>query len=161
MKNYTGIYKVKNKEKYSGDHTNVVYRSMWELACFKWCDNSNDVVKWSSEETIVPYLYEVDQKMHRYFVDLRVKYRNGKTVLIEIKPWKQTQVPSKKSKNYRTEAYVYVKNRNKWDAAEKYAKKRGWEFQIWTENELRKKGLLPKHKNKIKPFPKFKRKKKK
>ena len=60
---YKGKYKVKNKKKYKGDPTNIVYRSMWERHCFKWCDESSDVVEWSSEEIVVPYLYEVDIKV--------------------------------------------------------------------------------------------------
>ena len=54
---YSGRYKVKNPSKYKGDHTNVIYRSMWEKYAFKWCDNNSNVVEWSSEEVVIPYLY--------------------------------------------------------------------------------------------------------
>ena len=33
-----------------------------------------------------------------------------------------------------TEALTYVKNMNKWEAANEYAKDRKWKFEIWTEN---------------------------
>ena len=42
---------------------------------------------------VVPYFYEVDKKYHRYFVDLKVTFISGKTVLIEIKPDKETKPP--------------------------------------------------------------------
>ena len=69
---YSGKYRVKNIEKYRGDHTAVVYRSLWEKHAFKWCDNNTDVVEWSSEEVVIPYLYEVDKRPHRYFMDLKI-----------------------------------------------------------------------------------------
>jgi len=40
---YSGKYKVKNPKKYAGDHTAVIFRSMWERHCFKWCDDNPNV----------------------------------------------------------------------------------------------------------------------
>ena len=120
MKTYSGKYKPKNPQKYKGDYTKIVYRSMWERHCFKWCDEQSDVISWSSEEVVVPYLYEVDKKYHRYFVDLKITFKNKKTVLVEIKPDKETRPPKnpgKKTKRYITEGLTYVKNMNKWKAA--------------------------------------------
>jgi len=156
---YSGKYKVKNKDKYLGDPENIVYRSLWEKHAFKWCDNSSDVKKWGSEEVVIPYLYEVDKKYHRYFMDLIVQYKDGRTVLIEIKPEKETSPPTgpKRTRRYITEGLTYVKNMNKWEAANEYAKDRGWHFEIWTEKELNARGILPKS---IKPLKPFIRKKK-
>ena len=66
---------------------------------------------------------------------------NGpKTYLIEIKPSKQTIPPIvKKGRKKSTMIYeqqTYVKNKAKWLAAEKWAKKKGIEFKILTEKEL-------------------------
>ena len=44
-----------NKEKYQNP-TNVIYRSLWERKFMKWCDLSESVIKWGSEETVVPYV---------------------------------------------------------------------------------------------------------
>jgi len=42
---------------------------------------------------------------------------------------------------------------NKWEAANKFAKDRGWEFQIWTEHTLRSNGIMPKAQpGKLKPL---------
>ncbi len=105
---YKGKYRVKNPTKYYGDHTNVVYRSLWEKHAFKWCDDNSEIVKWSSEETVIPYLYEVDKKIHRYFVDLKIVYKSGRTIIVEIKPEKETNPPfgNRRTKRYITEGYT-------------------------------------------------------
>jgi hypothetical protein len=154
MKTYSGKYKVKDPTRYKGDHTNVVYRSMWERQCFAWCENNSEIKEWSSEEIVVPYYYEIDKKYHRYFIDLKITFNNGKTILVEIKPEKETAPPKRpdKTKRYLNEALTYVKNQNKWQAANEFAKDRGWEFQIWTEKTLEKMNILPKALKPLKPF---------
>jgi hypothetical protein len=156
MKTHQGRYKIKNHKKYKGNPDNVVYRSGWERYCFAWCDNSSEIEEWSSEEVVIPYFYEVDKKYHRYFMDLKIKM-NGKIYLVEIKPDSQTRPPKnpgRKTKRYITEGLSYVKNMNKWKAAEEFAKDRGWTFQIWTEYTLQKMGIMPKQ---VKPLPKLKK----
>ncbi len=158
---YKGKYKIKNVKKYKGDHTNVIYRSMWERHSFKWCDESADVIEWSSEEVVVPYYYEVDKKYHRYFIDLKIKLKSGKIILVEIKPDVQTKppkYPGRKTKRYISEGMSYVKNQNKWKAAKSFARDRGWEFQIWTEHTLEKMGIKPKSLKKLPPYKKKKKK---
>ena len=141
---YSGLYKAKNTKKYKGDHANIVYRSLWEKAVFMWCDGNPKVKKWSSEEVVVPYYYEVDKKYHSYFVDMKITYDDDKTILVEIKPEKETDPPTgpKKTKRYINEGLTYIKNMNKWEAANEYAKDRGWEFQVWTEKTLQEMKLL-------------------
>lgn len=159
---YSGRYKVKNISKYQGDPDKVVYRSSWEKYCFQWCDKSPKVKKWSSEEVVVPYRWEIDKKMHRYFVDLKITFEDGKTILVEIKPDKETAPPKRpdKSKRYIGEAMTYVKNMNKWEAANEYAKDRGWEFQIWTEETLYSMGIMKRLKA-LKPLKPYRKRKKK
>ena len=142
---YSGLYKAKNTTKYKGDHTNIVYRSLWEKAVFQWCDKNPKVKQWSSEETVIPYYYEVDKKYHRYFVDMKIVF-DDKILLVEIKPEKETKPPEgpKRTKRYVAEGLTYVKNMNKWEAANEYAKDRGWEFQVWTEKTLQEMKLLTK-----------------
>lgn len=159
---YSGRYKVKNFAKYEGDPDKVTYRSSWEKACFVWCDQNPSVKKWSSEEVVVPYLWDIDKRMHRYFVDLKVTFNDGKTILVEIKPEKETAPPKRpdKSKRYIGEAMTYVKNMNKWEAANSYAKDRGWDFQVWTEETLYSMGILKKLKA-LKPLKPYRKKRKK
>jgi len=164
---YSGRYKVVNTKKYKGDYTNVVYRSLWEKKVFQWCDDNPDVKEWSSEEVVIPYYYDVDKRYHRYFVDLKIVMKE-KTILVEIKPAKETEPPTgeKRTKRYINEGLTYIKNMNKWEAARDYAKDRGWEFHIWTEKTLQEMKLLPKSmpgkiKKPLKRLAPYKRKKKK
>ena len=164
---YSGRYRVKNPKKYEGDHTKVTYRSLWEKHAFRWCDDNPKVVKWSSEEVIIPYLYEVDKRYHRYFMDLKIVLNDGKTWLVEIKPDKETRIPTgnKNTKRYLNESFTYVKNINKWESCNEYAKDRGWKFVIWTEKNEPLKSLIPKSTKPLKPLKKtlkpFRKKRKK
>jgi hypothetical protein len=140
---YTPIF----PEKYTGDPTNIIMRSSWETRFASWCDKNPNIVKWSSEETVIPYRCPTDNRIHRYFVDFKVqvKDKNGnlKTYLVEVKPDKQTKppdFPGKRTKRYLLESMTYMKNRAKWESAVNYAKDRGWEFKIITEHELGLKG---------------------
>lgn len=142
-KYYQGKYTPKFPEKYTGDPTDIVYRSSWELRFMNWCDSESSIVKWSSECTIIPYRCGTDNKLHRYFVDfkIQVKSKDGssKTFLVEIKPSTQTappKYPGKRTKRYLNESMTFIKNQSKWDAAELYSKDRGWEFIIITEKQL-------------------------
>lgn len=137
-----GFYRPLNPSKYKGDHTNIVYRSSWERkAMFKF-DTSENVIWWKSESDIIPYVSPKDLQYHRYFVDFTVcmKLSNGelKTFLIEVKPMVQIKPPKskKKTKRYIEEVMTYGVNQAKWSAAEAYAKKNGYVFQILTEKEL-------------------------
>jgi hypothetical protein len=132
-----------NPNKYSGDPTNIIMRSSWETKFARWCDNNPSVIKWKSEETIVPYRCKTDNKIHRYFVDfqIQIKEKTGsiRTYLVEIKPAKQTippEFPGKRTKRYLEESYNFIKNQSKWEAAKQFAKDRNWEFIIITEHEL-------------------------
>lgn len=142
---YKGYFFPTNTAKYQGDPTKIIYRSSWEALTFKWCDENNDIVKWSSEEFYIPYYCPTDSKMHRYFIDLKLEYKSGNIVIVEIKPHSQTIKPvmtkGKRKKTFLVEAFTYEKNAAKWTAAIKYANERKWTFQIWTENTLRLMGI--------------------
>jgi hypothetical protein len=141
---YRGKYPVKNREKYDGDSSIVVYRSLWERQVFRWCDDTPEVTRWSSEETVIPYRCRSDGKTHRYFVDLKIIFASGQTYLIEIKPKKQTQEPkvkTRKTRAYITEVLTYAKNISKWEAAREYCADRGWSFEVWTEDTIKGLGI--------------------
>jgi hypothetical protein len=143
MKYHQGKYKPKHPEKYSGDPTNIIYRSSWELKFLNWCDSSPNILKYSSEETVIPYRCGTDNRLHRYFVDFKIQVLsrdgNTKTYLVEVKPLIQTsppKFPGRQTKRYLTESLTFIKNQSKWKAATEYAKDRGWEFKIITEKDL-------------------------
>jgi hypothetical protein len=141
---YKGKYKIKNQDKYIGDAKDVVYRSLWERQAFKWCENNPKIRGWNSEEIVIPYISDVDRRLHRYFVDLLIVMENDEVFLVEIKPKKQTikpKAPKRRTKKHIKELTTYVVNTNKWKAADKFAEKKGWKFQIWTEETLKNLGI--------------------
>jgi hypothetical protein len=138
-----GFFKPQNPKKYKGDPTNIVYRSGWEKRVMNWCDTNKNVISWSSEEVVIPYLSPVDNRYHRYFVDFYVEALdangNKQVYLLEVKPKGQTiePVPQKrKTKRYITEVVTWGVNQSKWKAAEEYCKDRGWTFRLITETDL-------------------------
>ena len=145
MKFHKGRYELRYPKKYAGDSKNVVYRSSWELQCMVYFDRNPDIVKWASEELIIPYKSPLDSKVHRYFPDFIIQTSKGKTIVIEVKPFRQTKKPkvrknkSKHNKQYLYEVRTWGVNEAKWKAAEQYCKKKGWEFQILTEKDIYKK----------------------
>ena len=140
---YRGKYKITKPEKYAGNPTKVVYRSLWERQAFKWCENNPKVKVWNSEEVVIPHKCSVDNKLHRYFVDLLIQMEDKQTYLIEIKPKSQTIPPKvrKKTRKYLNEVLTYTKNNDKWEAADQFAKHKGWKFQVWTEETLKNLGI--------------------
>lgn len=138
-----GIFKPVHREKYIGS-SDPIYRSSYELKFFRWADNNTNILAWGSENVIIPYLSPLDGKVHRYFVDNFVIFKdrkgNKQKFLIEIKPSVQVAKPENfKNKQRRTIIYeqrTWIKNQAKWKAAEEWAKKKGYKFLILTEKEL-------------------------
>lgn len=146
-KTYNGPFRPTKPRKYKGNTTNITYRSNWELQVMKYCDTNDSIVKWSSEEVIVPYVSPMDKRYHRYYVDFWIKKDTGEELLVEVKPKKETRVPKKpkrQTKKFINEATTYMVNDAKWNAAKEYASTRKMKFEIWTEDTLRSMGLLPK-----------------
>jgi hypothetical protein len=140
---YSGRYTPVNVKKYIGDPSKVWYRSLWERKAMVYFDTNENVLEWSSEEVVIPYLSPLDKRIHRYFPDFLIKVRSrdgsSKRILIEVKPEKQTKPPEKKKKVTKrliNEIATWGVNDAKWKAATDYCLDRGWEFKIITEKEL-------------------------
>jgi hypothetical protein len=114
-----------------------------------YLDNNPSVLKWGSEEIIIPYVSPVDNRVHRYFPDFYMKYRNSKGMiveeLIEVKPFSQCSPPNPKkkltktgrtSKRYLKEVQTYMVNEAKWTQAMSYCKDRKWKWRILTEKDI-------------------------
>lgn len=141
---YKGRFKPRYPGKYIGDPTNIIYRSLWELRLMRYFDQHDGVIKWGSEEIIIPYRSPVDNRIHRYFPDFLVKIKTSdgsiNTVVIEVKPAVQTRPPTvqenTRSKKYIREVMTWGINQAKWKAAEEFCKDRKWQFKIMTEKEI-------------------------
>ena len=143
-KRYKGKYKIKNPNKYLGNPTNIIYRSLMEKRFMEWCDSNDKCYKWSSEEVVIPYISPIDNKRHRYFPDFLIQTPKG-WFLIEVKPLTQSRPPKKlvvenldlkKKRRYIKSVQTWLVNEAKWKAATKVCEKKGWSFQILTEKQL-------------------------
>ena len=138
-KSYKGIYRPSNPKKYVGDPKRIVYRSLLERRFMLYCDRTDDITNWASEEISIPYISPIDKKLHRYYPDFIVKTSKGRRLIIEIKPYRQTsqpKAPKRKTKAYLREQLEYIKNNAKWKAAKAFCEDKGFEFKILTEKEL-------------------------
>ena len=146
---YKGKFRPKNPNKYKGNPTNIIYRSLLERRFMVYLDNTPSVLKWSSEEIVVPYVSPLDGRVHRYFPDFYMKYKDKDAMivetLIEIKPLKHTKPPDPKrkltktgrtSKKYLREVNTYIINEAKWKQAVKFCEERGWNWRIVTEKDI-------------------------
>ena len=142
---YKGKYKPRNRSKYKGDPTKIIYRSLWERRFMVWCDENPNVIKWASEEVVVPYRSPLDRRIHKYYPDFWVKTKKHDGLieisLIEIKPKKQTVPPKdtgrkRKGGRFLLEMKRYGVNEAKWQAAGAVCKKKNWKFVILTEDQL-------------------------
>jgi hypothetical protein len=141
---YKGKYRPQNPKKYKGDPANIVYRSLWEQKFMRYCDLNENVNQWQSEEFFIPYRSPLDNKFHRYFPDFFIKYtdKNGnkRTMVVEIKPKKEVEMPeqnpSRRTKSWAYRVQTWVVNQAKWEAAKEYCADRNYEFKIMTEDEL-------------------------
>jgi hypothetical protein len=144
-KNYKqGKFKPKNPQKYDGNPTEIYFRSSYELKMFQYCDLTESVISYQSEEFCIPYRSPIDGRIHRYFPDMKLKYKdkdgNTRTLVVEIKPAKDLKMPETNPKR-RTKSWAYsVKmwaiNQAKWEAAKNWCADRKYEFKIFTEKEL-------------------------
>ncbi len=148
---YKGRFKPTNPQKYRGDPTKIIYRSLWEKKVFSDCDKHPDIIWWQSEEIAILYRvqWEPPDKTHRYFPDIVMCKKIGdkeETFMIEIKPLAQTKGPDKSKKNntpsgrvsrrYLNEVKTFGVNTAKWEAARHYCSARGWKFVVLTEKDI-------------------------
>lgn len=140
---YSGKYSPRNISKYLGDHSNIWYRSLWERRVMVHLDENPNVIGWSNEEIVIPYISPVDGRWHRYFPDffVRVHNRQGieESMILEVKPKSQAMPPkikTKVTKQYIKEVTNWGINEAKWKAAEEYCKDRKWKFSVITEEQL-------------------------
>jgi hypothetical protein len=125
----------------------IIYRSSWEQRFMNWCDTNSNVVLWGSEIFEIPYIYDIDKKLHRYYPDIycEVKDNSGQIVkyLVEIKPKKQLKPPNppknktyKALRNFNYSLMEHVKNKNKWKYAKRFCDTRNYKFKVITEDRL-------------------------
>jgi hypothetical protein len=159
-----GNYVPKNKDKVIKLNTQggVYFRSSWEKKIMTWLDYNEKIIKWGAECMKIPYQMthfdngDMKIKEHCYYPDFYYEMRNEegvlKQVVVEVKPAKEynmvialtegkLQVPqkgTKKLKNFEYDLKMAYKNKNKWETMISWCNKKGYEFIIITEDNLKK-----------------------
>ena len=108
-----------------------------------YCDTSDAILEWGSEEIIIPYLSPWDGRIHRYFPDFYIKVRQAdnsvRKMIIEVKPKKQCEPPKepkRKTRRYMGEVKAWGVNSAKWKSATEWCDRNGMEFKILNEDHL-------------------------
>ena len=132
-----GAYKLKYPEKYVGS-TTPIFRSSWEVAVMRMCDENPSIQEWASEPVKIPYRDPLTGKQSVYVPDFLVTFvdRNQQkhAELWEVKPANQ-QILEKVGKNPYNQAQ-FVKNQAKWAAASIWCRNQGIKFRILNEHDI-------------------------
>lgn len=136
-----GKFNLKNPEKYVGNKT-PTYRSGWEFAFMKMCDEHPAILQWASEAIKIPYKNPFTGKQTIYVPDFFIAYadKNGTShaELIEVKPSNQA-LKEKVGTNKNNQAH-FLLNKAKWEAARAWCKQNRIAFRIVTEDDIFHKG---------------------
>jgi len=92
-----GYYQLINPAKYIGDQNKIIFRSSWEKKFATYCDSNDNIIAWSSEPFVIPYINPITGETKPYNVDfyVRVKTSDGyKEYIVEVKPSKQLLKPN-------------------------------------------------------------------
>ena len=132
-----GKFNIKNPDKYVGNKT-PTYRSSWEFAFMRFCDEHSSVAQWASEAIKIPYRHPFTGKHTVYVPDFFIVYidKKGKqkVELIEVKPASQS-FHERVGKSRQNQS-AFVVNQAKWSAANAWCKQKGIFFRIVTEDEI-------------------------
>jgi hypothetical protein len=103
----------------------------------------NRLVKSFEDNPVTIDWMDENREMRRYTPDVLVHYKEDETgkpysppILCEIKPFKEGDAPST-HKRYPPRTENHPENKLKWAAAERYARKQGWEFKVFYEKDIR------------------------
>ena len=132
-----GRFSMKYPEKYIGGKT-PLYRSSWEFAFMRFCDESPSIAKWASESIKIPYRHPFTGKYTVYVPDFFIVYQDKEgrkhAEMVEVKPMSQTSMEAA-GKSMAKKKQVVI-NMAKWEAASAYAKQRKIRFRVVSEEQL-------------------------
>ena len=124
------------------------FKSKLELKLMGYFDRTPNVVKWSYESVLIPYISPLDGCGHTYHTDFIIHVDSGDdnryTAIVEAKascfvPTTNNFAIIKKRRNTPSKSKMLnelIVNKAKFDSAEEYCKKRGWRFVVITEKDV-------------------------
>tara|TARA_A100001011_G_C14304269_1_gene842321 strand:- start:2523 stop:2993 length:471 start_codon:yes stop_codon:yes gene_type:complete len=131
-----GKYAVINTSKYVGTK-DPTFRSSWELAFMRMCDNHPNITKWASENVKIPYMNPMSGKYSNYVPDFMIQYidKDGKehVEVIEIKPSNQTTMENARTQGQQIQTAI---NAAKWTAAQEWCQRKGIRFKVINEDQI-------------------------
>jgi hypothetical protein len=132
-----GKFEIQNTEKYICKK-HPTYRSSWEYAFMKFCDESPSIAKWASEAVRIPYRNPLTGRYTIYVPDFFINYvdKGGQphAEIVEIKPQNQS-LREKVGKNLNNQA-SYILNQAKWEAATAWCRQKGLKFRVINETDI-------------------------
>jgi hypothetical protein len=103
----------------------------------KWMDSRDAVIRWGSEEIHIPYLSPLDNRVHQYYPDFFIEYRDAEgniiKEIVEVKPLHESEAEF--AKHQRSKDALLVNNA-KWKAAAIWCELRGMKFRVITEKSI-------------------------
>lgn len=132
----SGHYFPMNPSKYKGQYP-LQFKSSLEKLMMQYLDRTPSIVQWSYEPQSIKYFDPVHQKLRRYYIDFRAIVKQGillKTIWIEIKPLCECKKPTARANQLTQETWLI--NQAKWQAADKLAKSKNFEFHVINESQL-------------------------
>jgi hypothetical protein len=98
-----------------------IFRSSWEELVFKELESDENVLSYHSEPFRIKY--KTSGRNRNYAPDFLVEYKDGRKVLLEIKP--------KGFLNFEI-------NKDKFEAGREYCKENEMSFEVWSDAEIAK-----------------------
>lgn len=128
-----GVLDPKRMKKYYSECKTepIIYRSGLELQFINYCEMSPKITKWASEPIAIKYFSRLNNKEVNYYPDYIIENKEGKKVIVEVKPSNQLCKPDATDSRWAKENWI--RNNDKWFAAKKYAEEHGMKFIIVTE----------------------------
>ena len=141
-----GEYHPINPEKYIG-FKQPFFRSGMERDIFLKVDQNPRVVRWATELFSIRYNFNLDGRVHNYWIDLYIEIINNNNevekYIVEIKPDLQLSPPKqpkvknyKAMKNYNYKMTDWHRNISKWRSAASFGRSNNMQFFILTENGI-------------------------
>jgi hypothetical protein len=104
--------------------TAIHYRSGWEKLVCLYLDSQPDILSYMYEAIAIPYISNArTNKIRHYYPDFIVSYKNGPTIIVEVKPLSRMNKPLVLKKSA---------------AGQVYAASHNMKFEIWTDQVINK-----------------------